>query len=164
MTHLIDAHAHLEMRQFKGDIEQVLERALAAGIIHIVTVGSTLAESRRAMKIAEKYSEVSAVVGIHPHDASDTDELVMAELEKLARRKNVVGVGETGLDFFRDRSPRELQEESFRLHLALAKETGQPVVIHVRDAYPRAIEILKEEGIPKRGGQVHCFSGSVQDA
>jgi TatD DNase family protein len=164
MTHLIDAHAHLEMRHFKGDIEQVLERAHTAGVIHIVTVGSTVAESRRAMKIAEKYSEVSAVVGIHPHDAADVDELAMAELEKLARRKNVVAVGETGLDFFRDRSPRELQEESFRLHLALAKKTNQPVVIHVRDAYARAFEILQEEGIPERGGQVHCFSGTAEDA
>lgn len=164
MTHLIDAHAHLEMRHFKGNLELVLERAHTAGVTHIVTVGSTLAESRRAMKIAEKYSEVSAVVGIHPHDAADVDEIVMAELEKLARRKHVVAVGETGLDFFRDRSPRELQEESFRLHLALAKKTNQPVVIHVRDAYPRALEILREEGIPERGGQVHCFSGSVEDA
>ena len=164
MTHFIDAHAHLEMRHFKGNLELVLERAHTAGVTHIVTVGSTLAESRRAMKIAEKYSEVSAVVGIHPHDAADVDEIVMAELEKLAKRKHVVAVGETGLDFFRDRSPRELQEESFRLHLALAKKTNQPVVIHVRDAYPRALEILREEGIPERGGQVHCFSGSVEDA
>lgn len=164
MNHLIDAHAHLEMRHFKGDIEQVLERAHSAGVVHIVTVGSTLAESRRAMKIAEKYDEVSAVVGIHPHDAADVDEFAMAELEKLARRKNVVAVGETGLDFFRDRSPRELQEESFRLHLALAKKTNQPVVIHVRDAYERAFEILQEEGIPERGGQVHCFSGTAEDA
>ena len=162
--HLIDSHAHLEMRQFKSDLEQVLEKAHAAGVIHIVTVGSTLPESRRALKIAEKFREVSAVVGIHPHDAQDMDELAMEELGKLARRKRVVGVGETGLDFFRDRSPRELQEESFRGHLALAKETGQPVVIHIRDAYSRALQILEEEGLPERGGVVHCFSGTIQDA
>lgn len=162
--YLIDSHAHLEMRQFKSDLEQVLEKAHAAGVIHIVTVGSTLPESRRALKIAEKFREVSAVVGIHPHDAQDMDELAMEELGKLARRKRVVGVGETGLDFFRDRSPRELQEESFRGHLALAKETGQPVVIHIRDAYSRALQILEEEGLPERGGVVHCFSGTIQDA
>ena len=161
---LIDSHAHLEMRQFKADLEQVLEKAHAGGIIHIVTVGSTLSESRRALKIAEKYTEVSAVVGIHPHDASDMDEIVMEELEKLARRKVVVGVGETGLDFFRDRSPRDIQEESFRLHLALAKKTEQPVVIHVRDANTRALKILEEEGLPERGGVVHCFSGTARDA
>ncbi len=162
--YLIDSHAHLEMRQFKGNLEQVLEKAHAAGVVHIVTVGSTMPESRRALKIAEKYGEVSAVVGIHPHDASDMDELALEELEKLARRKRVVGVGETGLDFFRDRSPRDIQEESFRLHLTLAKETGQPVVIHVRDAYPRAMQILEEEGLPERGGVVHCFSGTAEDA
>ncbi len=162
--YLIDSHAHLEMRQFKGNLEQVLEKAHAAGVVHIVTVGSTMPESRRALKIAEKYSEVSAVVGIHPHDALDMDELALEELEKLARRKRVVGVGETGLDFFRDRSPRDIQEESFRMHLTLAKETGQPVVIHVRDAYARAMQILEEEGLPERGGVVHCFSGTTEDA
>lgn len=162
--YIIDSHAHLEMRQFKADLEQVLEKAHAAGVVHIVTVGSTLPESRRALKIAEKYGEVSAVVGVHPHDASDMDEFALEELRKLARRKRVVGVGETGLDFFRDRSPRALQEESFRLHLALAKETGQPVVIHVRDAYPRALQILQEEGLPEKGGVVHCFSGTTDDA
>lgn len=162
--YLIDSHAHLEMRQFRADLEQVLEKAHAAGIIHIVTVGSTLPESRRALKIAEKYGEVSAVVGIHPHDASEMDELAMEELEKLARRKAVVGIGETGLDFFRDHSPRDIQEESFRGHLTLAKKTGQPVVIHVRDAYTRALQILEEEGLPERGGVIHCFSGTTRDA
>jgi TatD DNase family protein len=152
------------MRQFKADLEEVLERAHANGIIHIVTVGSTLAESRRALKIAEKYSEVSAVVGVHPHDADDIEEDVLTDLAKLARRKPVVGIGETGLDFFRDRSPRSSQENSFRLHLALARETDLPVVIHIRDAYSRAIEILADEGIPERGGVVHCFSGAVEDA
>jgi len=162
--YLIDSHAHLEMGQFKADLEQVLEKAHTAGVIHIVTVGSTLAESRRALKLAEKYGEVSAVVGIHPHDASDMDERALEELKKLACRKSVVGVGETGLDFFRDRSPRPIQEESFRLHLQLAKETGQPVVIHVRDAYSRALQILEEEGLGERGGVVHCFSGTTEDA
>ena len=162
--YLIDSHAHLEMRQFKADLEQVLEKAHAAGIIHIVTVGSTLAQSRRALKIAEKYGEVSAVVGIHPHDALEMDELAMEELEKLAGRKAVVGIGETGLDFFRDRSPRDIQEQSFRGHLTLAKKTDHPVVIHVRDAYTRALQILEEEGLPEKGGVVHCFSGTTRDA
>lgn len=162
--YLIDSHAHLEMRHFKADLEEVLERAHTAGVIHIVTVGSTLPESRRAFKIAERYGEVSAVVGIHPHDAADVDDAAMAELGKLARREQVVGVGETGLDFFRDRSPRTLQEEAFRRHLALAGELDLPVVIHVRDAYARAIEILGREGVPARGAVIHCFSGSVEDA
>ena len=161
---LIDSHAHLEMRQFKADLEQVLERAHASGIIHLVTVGSTLAESRRALKIAQKYREVSAVVGVHPHDASDVDDGVMTELSKLAARKPVVGIGETGLDFFKDHSPRPLQEKSFRLHLALAREAGKPLVIHVRDAYADALRVLGEEGVGQMGAVVHCFSGTVDDA
>jgi TatD DNase family protein len=126
MPFLIDSHAHLEMGQFKADLEQVLERANESNVTHIITVGSTLAESRRALKIAEKYDEVSAVVGVHPHDAADVDEKTISELEKLARKRRVVGIGETGLDFFRDRSPRSVQEKAFRLHLALAEETGLP--------------------------------------
>ena len=161
---LIDSHAHLEMRQFSKDLERVLERAHAGGVTHIVTVGSTLAESRRALKIAHQYPEVSAVVGIHPHDAVDADDLAMEELAKLARRNRVVAVGETGLDFFRDRSPRSIQEDSFRRHIRLAREAGLPVVVHVRDAYPRALQILQEENLPEKGGVVHCFSGTVQDA
>jgi TatD DNase family protein len=164
MSPLIDSHAHLEMRQFRADLEQVLEHAHASGVTHIITVGSTLAESRRALKIAEKYDEVSAVVGVHPHDAADVDESVMTQLAKLARKSQVVGIGETGLDFFRDRSPRPLQEKAFRRHLKLAGETRLPVVIHVRDAYSRTLEILMEEGIPERGGVVHCFSGTLDDA
>lgn len=160
---LIDSHAHLEMRQFSKDLEQVLERAHAAGVVHIVTVGSTLAESRRAVKIAHRYPEVSAVVGIHPHDAVDSDDPAMEELRKLARRKGVVAIGETGLDFFRDRSPRGVQEDSFRRHIRLASEVGLPVVIHVRDAYSRALQILEEEGLPGEGGVVHCFSGTPED-
>ena len=163
-THLIDSHAHLEMKPFRGDLERVLERAHGAGVIHIVTVGSTVAESRRAFKLAERYSEISAVVGIHPHDALDADDEAMLELAKLAHREKVVGVGETGLDFFRDRSPRNLQEDAFRRHLDLAKEVDLPVVIHVREAYPRSMEILREEGLPPKGGVVHCFSGTAGDA
>ncbi len=161
---LIDSHAHLEMKQFRGDLERVLERAHAAGIIHIVTVGSTIADSRRAVKIAEKYQEVSAVVGVHPHDATEADDWALEELGKLAAKKAVVGIGETGLDFFRDRSPRDLQEDSFRRHIDLAKDTDLPLVVHVRDAYSRTLEILQEEGLPQRGGVVHCFSGTLKDA
>jgi len=161
---LVDSHAHLEMRQFKGDLEQVLERAHAGGVVHIVTIGSGIPESRRALKIAEKYDEISAVVGIHPHDAAGVDEKSMAHLSRLAARKQVVGIGETGLDFFLDRSPRSSQEESFRLHLALAVKTAKPLVIHIRNAYAEACRILGEVGVPEKGAVVHCFSGSSEDA
>jgi TatD DNase family protein len=161
---LIDSHAHLEMKHFRGDLERVLERAHAAGVTHVVTVGSTIADSRRAVKIAEKYQEVSAVVGVHPHDATEADDWALEELGKLAAKNVVVGIGETGLDFFRDRSPRDLQEDSFRKHIDLAKETDLPLVVHVRDAYLRALQILQEEGLPERGGVVHCFSGTLKDA
>ncbi|NOY87691.1 MAG: YchF/TatD family DNA exonuclease [Deltaproteobacteria bacterium] len=163
-AHLIDSHAHLEMKPFRGDLESVLERAHGAGVVHIIIVGSTVAESRRAFKLAEHYSEISAVVGIHPHDALDADDEAMMELSKIAHRGQVVGIGETGLDFFRDRAPRNLQEDAFRKHLDMAKEVDLPVVIHIRDAYRRSREILMEEGLPPKGGVIHCFSGTAEDA
>ncbi len=160
----IDSHAHLEMKQFSGNLDQVIHRARAAGLIHIVTVGSTLAESRRAVKIAKQYHDVSAVVGIHPHDAADSDEHTIKELKSLAGNDEVVAIGETGLDFFRDRSPRPLQEDSFRKHIELAVETSLPLVVHVRDAYERSLQIMAEQSLPQMGFVVHCFSGTADDA
>ncbi len=161
---LIDSHAHLEMKQFSDNLDQVIHRARAAGLIHIVTVGSTLAESRRAVKIAKQYHDVSAVVGIHPHDAQDSDDHTINELKSLAENDEVVAIGETGLDFFRNRSPRPLQEDSFRKHIKLAVETGLPLVVHVRDAYERSLQIMAEQPLPERGFVIHCFSGTVDDA
>ncbi len=160
----IDSHDHLEMKQFSGSLDQVIHKARAAGLIHIVTVGSTLAESRQAVKIAKQYHEVSAVVGIHPHDAADLDDHTIRELKSLAGNDEVVAIGETGLDFFRDRSPRPLQEDSFRKHIHLAGETGLPLVVHVRDAYERSLQIMREQPLPERGFVVHCFSGTADDA
>ena len=160
----IDSHAHLEMKQFRGSLAQVVGRAISAGVIHIVTVGSTLAESKRAVKIAGAHEAVSAVIGIHPHDALELDDSTLSELGRLTQNSQVVGIGETGLDFFRDRSPRPVQEESFRKHIRLAKEISLPLIVHVRDAYERSLGIMKEEGLPERGCVVHCFSGTVRDA
>jgi len=160
----IDSHAHLEMKQFRNGLDQVVERAHSAGVIHIVTVGSTLEESRRAVKIAEARETVSAVIGIHPHDAAELDTGALAELKKLSGNQEVVGIGETGLDFFRDRSPRPVQEDSFRKHIRLAKESSLPLVVHVRDAYERSLDIMRDEGLPERGCVIHCFSGTVNDA
>lgn len=161
---LIDTHAHLEMRQFKGDLEDILERAHAGGVAHILTIGSGIPESRRAIKIAERFEEVSAVVGVHPHNASDVDDATLLELSRLSGKSSVVGIGETGLDFFLERSPRASQEKAFRRHLELAARAGKPAVIHVRDAYTRACQILEEVGLPPRGAVVHCFSGTEEDA
>ncbi len=158
---LVDSHAHLDDPSFAEDLEEVLARAEAAQIVNILTVGGTLASSRANVDLAERYPRLFAAVGIHPHDAGDADDAAFAQLEELARaHAKVVAIGEIGLDFFYDLSPREVQERAFREQLRLARRLELPVIIHDRDAHEEVRRILEEEahGQPWRG-VVHCFSG-----
>jgi len=157
---LIDTHAHLDLSDFKSDCEAVIERARAAGVEHIITIGIGLKECRRALEIARKHSFISAAIGIHPHNASHLDLTALDFLEKHAQEPDVVALGEMGLDFFRNRSPREDQMRAFRAQLDLAESLRLPVVIHDRDAHSETMEILHEEK-PTFGGVLHCFSGDT---
>ena len=162
---LIDSHAHLHDRAFDGDRAAVLARARAAGLTAIVTVGTDLAESEAAAALARAESGVFAAVGFHPHDAKDWDAAARSRIAALAAEESVVAIGEIGLDFYRDLSPRADQERAFRDQLALADELGLPVVIHSRDAHEETVAILSEwaaarprtPGAPL--GVMHCFSG-----
>jgi TatD DNase family protein len=160
---LIDTHAHLDLPEFKSDQEQVIERAREAGVEHIITIGIGEKECRRAIEIARKHSFISAAIGIHPHNASKLDLDVLDFLEKQAADPNVVALGEMGLDFFRNRSPREDQKRAFRAQLDLAESLKLPVVIHDRDAHDETMQILREEK-PAYGGVLHCFSGDASMA
>ncbi|BCR05137.1 radical SAM protein [Desulfuromonas versatilis] len=162
---LIDTHAHLDHDQFDSDREAVIARAAAAGISHMLSVGCDLESSRRAIELARRYPNIYATVGIHPHDALQADEHGIAQLrEMLGSSSKVVAVGEIGLDFYRDRAPRDIQRQAFRRQLALAREVGLPVVIHDRDAHDEVLQILREERIGEIGGVMHCFSGDLQMA
>ncbi|MDH4231519.1 MAG: YchF/TatD family DNA exonuclease [Nitrospirota bacterium] len=160
--HLIDTHCHLDMTEFDADRAQVIERARAAGIEAIISVGSDLEGTVRAMKLSGEYDFVFASVGIHPHDAKDFSEDVFLQLREWAGSKKVVAIGETGLDYHYDHSPREVQKEVFEKHLLLAGETGLPVIIHSREAQKDTLEILKKSGITR--GVLHCFSGDMEMA
>jgi TatD DNase family protein len=157
---LIDTHCHLDM--FDKDANAVIQRATDAGIESIITISSDLESNARNVAIAEAYETVYASVGIHPHDAKDASREAMEEIKKFLTHKKVVAVGETGLDYHYNHSPRETQRDIFREHLALAKENGLPVVIHSREAKEDTLEILGKSGITK--GVLHCFSGDMDMA
>jgi TatD DNase family protein len=156
---MIDTHCHLDMREFDADRDAVIRRAREAGFEALITVGSDLEGTIRAMKIAEEYDFVYAAIGIHPHDAKDFTEEIYSDLLEWSKKEKVVAIGETGLDYHYDHSPREVQQEVFRQHLRLARESGLPVIIHTREAKEDTIRILKESGV--NNGVFHCFSGDA---
>lgn len=157
----IDAHCHLDDEQFAKDLDAVLARAHAANVRAIITAGTDVASSRAIVALAERYPNVYAVVGIHPHHAKTFNDETFAAIRALATHPRVVGIGETGLDFhYADGTPHELQERVFRAHLDLAAELGKPVVIHNRDAHDAVMHILREyAGTPR--GILHSFSGDL---
>ena len=162
MTELVDTHCHLEMDAFDPDREEVLERATSQGVVRLVTVGTDENSSRAASDLALGHAArgIFATVGVHPHEASTVEKGLPESLKALAARDRVVAVGETGLDFFYDHSPRDVQRQVFALHVAWACEVCKPLVVHVRDAYDEALEILRREGAHRCGGVIHCFSGT----
>lgn len=162
---LFDTHAHLHFPELAADLDGVLERARQAGVVGMVTIGTDRETNPAAVALAERLADVHATVGIHPHDAALATEADFEAMERLARESpKVVALGEMGLDFFRDLSPRDVQETVFRRQLALARRLHKPVVIHCRDAHPEALAILAEEGVGEVDGVMHCFSADVEVA
>jgi len=158
---LFDTHAHLHFPEFADDLSAVLERARAAGVRRLVTIGTDVATTAAAIALAARLDGVWATAGIHPHDAAEADEAALAEIERLAGDERVVAIGEIGLDFFRNLSPRAAQERTFRRLLDLARRLGKPVVLHCRDAHAETLAILEQERVGDVGGIMHCFSGDV---
>jgi len=161
---MIDSHCHLDPQYFSADLQEVLTRARAAGVEAFVCVGvgRTLEAPRAAVALAAAEPDVFATVGVHPHDVAAMAEADWAALEELARRPRVVGIGETGLDYYYDHSPREAQQAAYRRFVGMARAAGLALVSHVRDAHDEAAAILREE---KAGdGVIHCFSGGVAEA
>ena len=158
---LVDTHAHLNFPQFSEDREEVIERARLAGVTLIVNIGTDIEVSREATALAEQSASVFATAGVHPHDVERVDDQGFGELPGLLSHEKVVAVGETGLDFFRDYSPGDLQEESFRRHIRLSRETGLPIVVHSRAAEDRVLDLVEEEGEGEVRGVLHCFGGNL---
>jgi TatD DNase family protein len=161
---LFDTHAHLHDPAFAGDRAAVLERARRAGVGLMLAVGTDPATSREAVALAAAHGDVYAAVGIHPHDAAAADAAALADIGALARAPKVVAVGEIGLDYYRDLSPREAQRAVLAAHVALAREVGKPVLLHCREAHADLLALLEAEGVGAVGGILHCFSGDLDVA
>jgi TatD DNase family protein len=164
---LVDSHAHLDAEDYADDLEAVVSRARAAGLERIVCIGLWRAPGRfgNALDLAsQEPGFFSATIGVHPHECARVPEDDWRRLEDLSCDPRVVAIGETGLDFHYDYSPRPAQEASFRRSLAIARNCEKPVVVHVREADEACLRILREEGVPAAGGVIHCFTGDAAAA
>ncbi|NLM38009.1 MAG: TatD family hydrolase [Firmicutes bacterium] len=160
---LFDTHCHLNDETYQADLAAVLARARAAGVVRMLVVGYDLPSSRRALALAEAENGVYAAVGIHPHDAAGVTAADLECLAELLARPQAVALGEIGLDYHYENSPRRRQQEVFRAQLALARKAGKPVVIHGREAHADLVATLKAEGGSFQG-VMHCYSGSKEAA
>jgi TatD DNase family protein len=157
---MIDTHVHLNHTDYAKDREAVVSRAREAGVTGMVNIGFDIESSRETVALAEKYSVMYGAVGVHPHDAKTYSDEVETELAAMLEKPDIVAVGEIGLDFYRDLSPRDVQKTVFKRQLDLAARTGAPVIIHCRDAFKDVLGILAEKG-EKYDGIFHAFSGDT---
>jgi TatD DNase family protein len=158
---LVDSHCHLDFKDFDGELDAVIARAAARGVGLMVTICTKLSEFERVRGIAERYDNVYCSVGVHPHEAAAEEGASIDRLVRLAEHPKVVGIGETGLDFHYDHSPRDRQVQVFAMHVEAARRSGLPLIIHSRSADEETAEIIREES-EKGGllGLIHCFSST----
>lgn len=160
---LFDSHAHIDDEKFDMDRDEVIARALANGVTGMINAGACMASSARSVALAEKYDSIYAAVGIHPHDAKSAEETDYVQLAEWSKLDKVVAIGEIGLDYYYDFSPRDLQRIVFVKQIDVARQMDMPFIIHDRDAHGDILDILKKEAKGLRG-VLHCFSGSLEMA
>jgi TatD DNase family protein len=161
---LIDTHCHLNNSQYDGDRDAVIERALEAGVERMVVIGYDFPSSESAVSLANQYPSLFATIGIHPHDARCLNAAGLVRLRELASEPRVVALGEIGLDFYRDLSPREEQERAFRLQVDLARELDLPIVIHTRESDAQVLDLLERWRDGEYRGILHCFGNDEATA
>lgn len=159
---IIDTHIHLDATQFTSDLDAVIDRARATGIQAFITIGTSPESNRRALALTEKYPDVWAAVGLHPHEAERWDDRLATELESLINHPRVVAIGETGLDFYRNHASPNAQRRAFVGQLAIARRQQLPVIIHARNAYPQVLDELEVSGVSSV--IMHCFTGDQATA
>ena len=160
----IDTHAHLFFPNFNGELDQVLERAQTAGVEKIIVPGTDLATSALAIELADKYEQIYAAVGIHPHDTKEWKDDLIDEIKNLAMHKKVVAVGEIGLDYYYDFSPKKIQINAFEKQIDLAVELNKPIIVHNRESNTDLMNIIQRYKDTNLRAQFHCFAGSLNDA
>jgi TatD DNase family protein len=163
---LIDSHAHIQGKEYAGETAAVIERARLAGVEQIIAVGGAgdMSSNSEAVALADSFENIYATVGMHPHDAKDVGEKELQTLKDLALHPKVIAVGETGLDYYYDHSPRDVQRRVFAQFIHMARETELPIVVHERDAASDGAELLRSEGAGKLRGVIHCFTGNYEAA
>ena len=166
MTHIniIDSHCHIHDPKFDLDLPEVLKRARLAGVTHMITVGCDVETTRQAQKRAQQEPGIYFSAGFHPHDAKFSSDEQLLEIEKMAADPNCVAIGECGLDFYYEHSNHNDQIISFIKQIKLADKLNLPLIIHLRDAYDKCLEILKEHKKPHQKFVIHCFSGNLEQA
>jgi TatD DNase family protein len=166
MQYFVDTHCHLNDEDFETDLDEVLSRAKAGNIARMMVVGTDELSSTRAVELAEKhpYYGLYASVGVHPHDSISIKDGLPDRVHQLSSGPVVRAIGETGLDYHYDHSPRDIQKISFAWHVDLAKQLNKPLIVHIREAYDDSMDILKREEARECGGVIHCFSGSWENA
>lgn len=161
---LVDTHCHLHRQEFDSDRRQVVARAKQAGVEILLDPATDLGSNPTVVELARQIPEVYAAVGVHPHDAAELTDSELKEMTLLADHPKVVAVGEIGLDYYRNLSPPEVQQEAFRKLLQTADRLKRPVILHCREAYPDLFAILRESFQPPIRGVLHCFSGGMEEA
>jgi len=161
---LFDTHAHYYDPKLTNDIKEAIARARSNGVGYIITASDNVASCVENITLAQKYDIFYAAVGIHPHEAANQSDDVMMALEEFASYPKVVAIGEIGLDYFYDHSPRDKQKEWFAKQISLARRLKLPIIVHDRDAHEDTLSMLKSENAKDAGGVLHCFSGSVEMA
>jgi TatD DNase family protein len=161
---VIDSHAHYDDSRFDSDRDKVLQDCVEHGVTHIINAGSNVTSSKKSIELTQKYSFIYASVGIHPHDVAEAEDDAIDKLITLSKEEKVVAIGEIGLDYHYDFSPREVQREWFARQIALARKLKLPIIIHDREAHKDILDIIKSENAREVGGVFHCFSGSKEMA
>jgi len=161
---MIDSHCHLYFKQFNGHRDETVNAAQAAGVHTIINIGIDVDTSQQSIALSERFDSCYATVGVHPHDSSTLDDRAFAQIRDMASHSRVKAIGEIGLDFYRDLSPRDVQRAAFRRQLELAVELRLPVVIHTREAMRETIDIVREYASDLVGGVFHCFPGNADEA
>jgi TatD DNase family protein len=163
---LIDSHSHIQGKDYVDDRDAVISRAAQAGVEKIIAVGGAgdMSSNIEAIALAERFPNIYATIGMHPHDAAVVSEKDFQELRRLTSHAKVIAVGETGLDYYYDHSPRDIQRRVFTRFIQMALDTGLPLVVHERDAAQEAAGLLRDEGAGKLRGVIHCFTGNYDAA
>jgi len=158
---MIDSHAHLDFPDFDADLDEVIDRAAKAGITHIIVPGVRPESWRKVLQLADRYENIYAALGIHPNYSNRADDKAWRELQALLKQPKIVGIGETGLDYYRDASPRKTQVEVFKRQLEMARAMRLPLILHCRDAFDECLKILRETASEELSGVAHCFGGDA---